>query len=294
MRKRLNENKNYSVYSINTVNNFCHMVADYIKYCPEDIEEGIFNYGEMDWFYKNYPNLIELCMAGDNEVADAADGLVDAISNFVNVIDRNRDLIYRGLKESKGIRRSNKLNEISIETLRRAADKADKLDRPSQRKVFTDEITRRYKERRSNSIDKKYNIKTSFDCVFEYGEKNDYYYAVYVDKNYPIVIQYKCEYNGEICWMDVITTPDYKHINNELQDIVKVFFNEYKDLIKPNNNDIFLTFTDETNNIFDSYSDVKFYDKKDARAFVNAVRVVNKKLNTKYNDDWHNYYDYSE
>ena len=86
----------------------------------------------------------------------------------------------------------------------------------------------------------------------------------------------------------------YKHINNELQDIVKVFFNEYKDLIKPNNNDIFLTFTDETNNIFDSYGDVKFYDKKDARAFVNAVRVVNKKLNKKYNDDWHNYYDYSE
>ena len=212
MRKKLNENKN-SVYSLNVMNSFCEMVADYIKYCPEDIEDGIFNYGEIDWFYDNYTNLADLCMAGDNDVSDAADSLVDALINFAGAIDRNRDLIYRGLKESKGIRRNNKLNEISIETLRRAANKADELGRKSQRKAFTDELGRRYRNRRNNSIDKKYDIKTSFDCVFEYGEKNDYYYAVYVDKNYPIVIQYKCEYNGEICWMEVITTPDYENIN---------------------------------------------------------------------------------
>lgn len=87
-RKHLNEMSNYR--GINLPKDFIDMVFEYLEYEPDAISDGMINYGEIDGWVEMYPELCELCMAGDNEVADAADELVDAIYNFCDKVSERK------------------------------------------------------------------------------------------------------------------------------------------------------------------------------------------------------------
>lgn len=110
-RKHLNEMAKYK--GLNLPKDFIDMVFEYLEYEPNAISDGMINYGEIDGWVEMYPELSELCMAGDNEVADAADELVDALLNFIRVTQRNtiasthrrefKQNDVEGVKESVGM-----------------------------------------------------------------------------------------------------------------------------------------------------------------------------------------------
>ena len=65
---------------VDCIKNFC---IDYYREYPDEFLNREVNYGELDYYTSEYPLLMELCMQGDNVVADIADKVVD---NYINKI----------------------------------------------------------------------------------------------------------------------------------------------------------------------------------------------------------------
>ena len=61
-------------FIVKRIQSFCH---DYYEAYPSEFLDGDVNYGELDYYTSEFPILMDLCMQGDNVVADIADMVVD-------------------------------------------------------------------------------------------------------------------------------------------------------------------------------------------------------------------------
>ena len=59
-------------------------IFDYSKACPEDdfSVKQFPNFGELDWYVNTYPELMDRCMEGDDEVDKI---IVEEIKNILDV-----------------------------------------------------------------------------------------------------------------------------------------------------------------------------------------------------------------
>lgn len=197
-------------------------------------------------------------------------------------------LILESLTRKYG--KNNIINEISQETISNAASKARKLNRRSQAKYFSNEYQRREELIKQNIENS--NIKLSNSSFEEIYNSNYTHVKVFIDKTYPVVIIYKQDYENEIIELLFNEEANFLKSNKYKKEYINNFITE-TNLEFSGNFDYVYTITGgqlKYKNLF--IDDCIFFEKSDARKWANTVKQINKKINSNYSEDWHDYYDY--
>lgn len=190
--------------------------------------------------------------------------------------------------------RNNIINEISQETISNSATKARKLNRHSQAKYFSNEYQRREELIKQNIENS--NIKLSNSSFEEIYNSNFTHVKVFIDKNYPVVIIYKQDegplYEDEFIEILFNEEANFLKSNKYKKEYINNFISE-TNLKFSGNFDYVYTTTGEQlkyKNLF--VDDCIFFEKSDARKWANTVKQINKRIDSNYSEDWHDYYDY--
>lgn len=201
-------------------------------------------------------------------------------------------LILESLTRKYG--KNNIINEISQETILAAGNKARQLGRKSQSKYFFDEYQRREELLKQNIENS--NIKLSNSSFEEIYNSNFTHVKVFIDKTYPVVIIYKQDegpsYEDEVIEILFNEEANFLKSNKYKKEYINNFITETK-LKFSGNFDYVYTVTGaqlKYKNLF--IDDCVFFEKSDARKWANAVKQINKRIDSNYSEDWHDYYDY--
>lgn len=81
---------------INELRDFCNMVCDYME-TEQDTAPQInplngyaINYGEINWWASKHPQMCRDCMLGENELAESADSISQALYEFKMFLELER------------------------------------------------------------------------------------------------------------------------------------------------------------------------------------------------------------